>query len=222
MSRWFIHPSEEAVVWTPSPGDCHTDDYEMAGTRCAFVVTYGTDENGFVLIHHPIFPTLRLRPNNTHATYQMDVPADHWPRLTLTPEGDPLSETLVRVKLNGTAEIETTAADGALSVRRICYPSAESRAAYERMTVENTGSVPLTLGATVLGNEVDQTMGPMGINICEVKTDLGDHLGVLEPGGSFTAWIAVTGRANSPDLWTVQQIMGEDTVRARIERAKSV
>ena len=34
--------------------------------------------------------------------------------------------------------------------------------------------------------------------------------------------IAVTGRANSPDLWTVQQIMGEDTVRARIEKAKGL
>ncbi len=33
--------------------------------------------------------------------------------------------------------------------------------------------------------------------------------------------IAVTGRANSPDLWTVQQIMGEDTVRARIGKAKT-
>ena len=31
--------------------------------------------------------------------------------------------------------------------------------------------------------------------------------------------IAVTGRSNSPDLWTIQQIMGPDMVRSRIERA---
>ncbi|MBQ6260106.1 MAG: glutamate--tRNA ligase [Firmicutes bacterium] len=31
--------------------------------------------------------------------------------------------------------------------------------------------------------------------------------------------IAVTGRASSPDLWTVQQIMGPDMVRSRIEKA---
>ena len=42
MSRWTIHPSEDAVVWTVRPGDLHTDDYEMAGYRCAFVVKYGT------------------------------------------------------------------------------------------------------------------------------------------------------------------------------------
>ena len=31
--------------------------------------------------------------------------------------------------------------------------------------------------------------------------------------------IAITGRANSPDLWTVQQIMGRDMVEARIRKA---
>ena len=31
--------------------------------------------------------------------------------------------------------------------------------------------------------------------------------------------IAITGRANSPDLWTVQQIMGTEMVRKRIEKA---
>ncbi len=194
MSRWTIHPTENAVVWTPAPGEAHTDDYEMAGYRCAFVVKYGTDERGFVLTHHPIFPTLRLRPNNTHATYQMDVPDEKWPRLVLLPEREPVKETLVRVKLNGTIEIETTAAEGKLKIRRICFPSTEVRAAYELLTAENTGAEPLELGATILENEVDQTMGPMGINICEIKTDLGSRLGKLSPGASFTAWIAVTGR----------------------------
>ena len=29
--------------------------------------------------------------------------------------------------------------------------------------------------------------------------------------------IALMGRSQSPDVWTIQQIMGEDKVRARIE-----
>ena len=33
--------------------------------------------------------------------------------------------------------------------------------------------------------------------------------------------IAITGRSNSPDLWTIQQIMGPDMVRSRIERAEN-
>lgn len=32
--------------------------------------------------------------------------------------------------------------------------------------------------------------------------------------------VAITGRTNSPDLWTIQQIMGPELVKARIERAQ--
>ena len=32
--------------------------------------------------------------------------------------------------------------------------------------------------------------------------------------------IAITGRANSPDLWTIQQIMGKERVEKRIRKAQ--
>ena len=34
--------------------------------------------------------------------------------------------------------------------------------------------------------------------------------------------VAITGRANSPDLWTIQQIMGPGQVRSRIEKAEAI
>ena len=195
MMRWRIHETENAVVWDVKPGERHTDDLEMAGYGCAFVVKYGMEDDSFVLGHHPVFPTLRLRPNNTHATYQMDIPSEKWPRLiSMKDPGTPVEEVLIRVKLNGTVELFTESKDGALRIRRVCFPSVEYRAAYELWTVMNAGAEPVELTATSLGGEVDQTMGPMGINICEIRTDLGDHLGTLAPGASFDAWIAVTGR----------------------------
>ena len=112
MPRWKLHPSEDAVVWDLRPDEVHTDDYEMAGYRCAFVVRYGQDENGFVLAHHPIFPTLRLRPNNTHATYQLDIQPDRWPMPAA--DGKPVRERLIQAKLNGTLELKTVSADGTL------------------------------------------------------------------------------------------------------------
>ena len=30
--RWHIHETENAVVWDVKPGECHTDDIEMAGS----------------------------------------------------------------------------------------------------------------------------------------------------------------------------------------------
>ena len=195
MMRWRIHETENAVVWEVKPDERHTDDLEMAGYGCAFVVKYGMEEDGFVLGHHPVFPTLRLRPNNTHATYQMEIPSEKWPRLiSMKDPGTPVEEVLTQVTLNGTVELFSESKDGALRIRRICFPSVEYRAAYELLTVTNAGAEPVELAATALDGEVDQTMGPMGINICEIRTDLGAHLGTLAPGASFEAWIAVTGR----------------------------
>ncbi len=192
MARWIIHPTEDAVVWTVNPGDLHTDDYEMAGYRCAFVVKYGTDENGFVLTHHPIFPSLRLRPNNTHATYQMDIPAACWPAPVVN--GIPAREILTCVKLNGTLVLNTVTDDGALRVERRCFPSVDCRAAYELVTVTASGEEPVAFSLTVGNNEVDQTMGPMGINICEVRTDFDGTSALLLPGESLQYSVTVTGR----------------------------
>ena len=78
------------------------------------MVTYGQDENGLVLKHHPIFPTLRLRPNNTHATYQLDIPAERWPSPAIN--GHPLRERLVRVRLCGLLELETEASEAEITL----------------------------------------------------------------------------------------------------------
>ena len=190
MNRWKLHPTEDAIVWELRPGDLHTDDLEMAGHKCAFVVTYGQDENGLVLKHHPIFPTLRLRPNNTHATYQLDIPAERWPSPAVS--GRPLRERLVRARLCGLLELETEA-EG-LSILRRCYPSAGLRAAYELVRVTNAGTEPVEFGLTCGGGEIDQTRGPMGINICEVHLQQYGGPVTLAPGARLVYAVAVTGR----------------------------
>ncbi|MBO7405310.1 MAG: hypothetical protein J6V24_10155 [Clostridia bacterium] len=189
MARWTILPREHAVVWDVKPGELHTDDMEMAGFGCSVVVTYGVDEQGFVLRHHPVFPTLRLRPNNTHASYQMDVPPERMPRLLA--DGLPVTETLRSVKLCGIVELTTEA--GPLSIRRLCFPSANRRAAYELVTVKNSGGSPVCLEPDRVDRiEIDQTMGPMGINILEIFPD--GKPAVLAPGGVYEYSVAITGR----------------------------
>ena len=214
MPRWRIHPAEDAIVWDLSWEDRHTDDLEMAGYKCAFVVTYGQDENGLVLKHHPIFPTLRLRPNNTHATYQLDIPAEAWPSPVL--DGTPVREKLVRVKLNGTLELETVSEDGTLTIRRCCYPSAGQRAAYELICVTNTGTKAVSLSLTCRGGEVDQTRGPMGINICEVHVQHAPDGAVLAPGEAYTYAVAVTGRTAN------EAVPSEDAAEAYAQRLETI
>lgn len=190
MARWNIIRGGSAVEWKVEPGDRHTDDMEMAGFRCADVVKYGMTEEGLYLIHHPVFPTLRLRPNNTHASYQMDVPDSFMPRLSVG--GEPVKETLLSVVLDGTVTLKTSDEAHGLILTHCCYPSTGNRAAYERITVVNGGAASVSLTASSGVTEVDQTMGPMGINILEITSTFEDC--TLEPGEAYTYAAIFTGR----------------------------
>jgi hypothetical protein len=203
--RWNITRDGNAIEWLVT--DLHTDDIEMAGFGCADIVKYGMTEEGFVLLHHPVFPTLRTRPNNTHASYQLDIDDAFMPRLIA--DGEKIAETLKRVEIDGTLILECTAGD--LAVTHICYPSTEARATYEAVTVRNNGTDAVKLTATTYGGEVDQKLGPMGINITEVFTDFEDT--VLASGEEYTYYIVICGRvANEQPV----NLCPADEYRARI------
>ncbi|MBQ9716608.1 MAG: hypothetical protein IJV76_01310, partial [Clostridia bacterium] len=203
--RWNITRDGNAIEWLVT--DLHTDDIEMAGFGCADVVKYGMTGEGFVLLHHPVYPTLRTRPNNTHASYQLDIPDSFMPRLVVN--GEQAAETLTRVEIDGTLILECTAGD--LAVTHVCYPSTEYRVTYEAVTVKNNGAPPVRLTATTYGGVVDQKMGPMGINITEVFTDFADT--VLESGTEYTYYITICGRvANEAPV----NVCPADEYRARI------
>ena len=203
--RWNIIRDGNAIEWLVT--DLHTDDIEMAGFGCADIVKYGMTEEGFVLLHHPVFPTLRTRPNNTHASYQLDINDAFMPRLVVN--GERAAETLNRVEIDGTLRLECTAGD--LAVTHVCYPSTEARAAYESVTVRNNGASAVKLTATTYGGEVDQKMGPMGINITEVFTDFADN--TLESGAEYTYYIVICGRVANE---TPVNVCPADEYRARI------
>ena len=98
--RWSVLKNKKSIVWNVSENDIHTDDIEMAGYKVSTIVTYGMTENGFTLMHHPAFPCLRKRPNDTHATYQLDFPEDMKPKIFV--DGRSVTERLTRVVIDGT------------------------------------------------------------------------------------------------------------------------
>ncbi|MBQ8512668.1 MAG: hypothetical protein IJ497_08650 [Clostridia bacterium] len=172
MARWSIIRDGRAIAWDVKKGDVHTDDVEMAGFYAADTVTYGMTEDGFKLMHRPTFPTLRLRPNNTHATYQLNVPDANVPKVVVN--GEIAEEVLTRVEQNGILTLCCTDEKHGLEIVHTCYPSTDWRITYEAVTVRNTGDCDVDLTVTVGDNEVNQTMGPMGINIMDVITDFED------------------------------------------------
>ena len=187
-ARWNIIKGKTAVEWIVKEGDLHTDDIEMAGFSCADVVTYGTNENGFVLMHHPVFPTLRLRPNDTHASYHRFIDEKDMPMLCVN--GVPVSEKLIRVQIDGVLTLETEAGD--MAITRCCFPSTELRAVYELVTVENRGETDVALSLTCASHKIEEKRGPMGINVLEVEVLA--PKAILRPGETSDCVIAYTGR----------------------------
>ena len=213
MSRWQIIRNGHAVAWVVTPGDLHTDDIEMAGFGCAQVVRYGMTEDGFLWEHHPVFPTLRTRPNNTHASYQMDIPAEKLPRLMTG--GTPICETLLRVELDGTLSVFTAAKEGTLRLIHQCCPSADKRLCFERITVENVSDTPISLDMTAPDPCLGRDMGPMGINLIEYTTDFVPL--TLDAGDTYTYSIAISGRvAHEP----IPAENAEDALRTRRETVR--
>ena len=156
--RWTLK-HQQAITWTPE--DCHTDDLEMAGFGCSDTVKYGTAEDGtLVLIHHPVFPTLRVRPNDTHASWQMDMPEG----IALYCDGEKLREMPTKFRIDGVLHITSRAGD--LQIHRTCYPAATARASFEEIRITNDGTQSVSITTdTPQSRIVGETMGPMGVNV---------------------------------------------------------
>ncbi|MBE6599270.1 MAG: hypothetical protein E7638_07510, partial [Ruminococcaceae bacterium] len=189
MSRWNIKTPKKSIEWTLKPGDIHSEDLEMAGFGVSDTVKYGVDENGFFLIHHPVFPTLRKHNNNTHGSYQLDIEPQFMP--SILAGGSPVREELKKVTIDGTLTLETEA-DG-LAITHRCFPSTELRASYELVSVTNNGKKAVTLSFTTPEEVfVHEEMGAMGICITEVFHDA--EKVTLEEGETYIYGIAITGR----------------------------
>lgn len=161
MTRWHILENKKSIEWLPTPGETHVEDIEMAGFGCSDIVTYGVDETGkLILSHHPVFPTLRCRPNITHASYQLDMSSP-----AILADGMALSEMLDKVVID-CGILQLYSHDGDIQVERTIFPAATKRASYEQIIVRHPAWYSISLDNSVFGKH-EEVMGPMGINIAE-------------------------------------------------------
>ena len=178
-----------SIVWYADKDETHKDDIEMAGRLVSEIVSYGCESGVLSLCHHPVFPTLRTRPNNTHASFQTDIPE------RLIPRPDGAAERLVRVRIDGVLTIDTVS-DWA-EIEHICFPADAVCASFELVTIRNTSDTARTLSSSARTGEAAHTLGPMGIDIIWTESDFTET--TLAPGESYTYYIAFRGGiANEP------------------------
>ncbi len=189
MSRWNIKTPKKAIEWTLKPGDLHSEDIEMAGFGVSDTVKYGVNEEGFFLLHHPVFPSLRRLKNDTRGSYQLDVAPEFIPAILV--DGTPIKEELRKVTINGALHLDTVAAG--LEITHRCFPSTELRATYELVEVTNASGKSVTLTFTTPEEVyVEEEKGSMGIIVTEVFHDAEEM--TLNDGETYIYGIAITGR----------------------------
>lgn len=153
------------LVWKVTPGEVHSDNYEMSGLYVDAIIGYGVSESGTLWLERTgYFPTLRTIPNDTHATLEVTVPPQQAPALLL--DGQAATEYPQEFRLDGTLTVSSRTETG-VTVTRQFFPASESLCFVETVTV--TAQQPVTVSVdcpaeTVLGH----TTGTKGVYVSRV------------------------------------------------------
>jgi len=193
--RWQIDTKQQTLVW-----DCetyredHVDFIEMSGLYTSTVITYGVQKGALHLGRHIVFPTHRIFPNDTHGSWQMDVPEEAVPSLIL--DGEAIREIPLRVTLDGTVKTVSLDGTGRLLIIRTLFPATDRAALCERIEYQNVGTEPIALAVHGDGAiEFCRVRGPYGLNIAERTACLrGLTDGSLAEGEVAVLTVAYTAR----------------------------
>lgn len=203
--------ADRGIVWKVEPGDAHRDEMEMSAFGADFFVGYGVDEAGkMILDRYIVFPRLRTIPNNTHASFQCALAAERIPRLQA--DGQIPEERAVSFAFDGVLTCESES--GGLRIVRQFYPAAEARAAFEKVTLENSKSEPVSVSLDKPEIvPVHRGRGTKGVYRVEASHHFTGKL--LNPGERVTFYLCYSGRiANEP----VPQPDGAQELQKRYER----
>ena len=138
--RWNIEG--ESIVWYVEDKKEHIDDIEMTGLGAAIVYQYGIKEGGEAFFnHHCVWPNLRLKPNDTHASLQYDVTEEFFPKILIDDAVQKLYPKQFRI--NGIVESISQNSSKTLEVTKTVFPSVKEMNLYEIVRVKNISDKPI-------------------------------------------------------------------------------
>jgi hypothetical protein len=124
---------------------------EMAGKGIAVIVTYGTDEQGKLLLKQRlIFPGLRMLPNDTRGSFSLAL-TDHVTDSLLV-DGHPIKERPENFYIKGLLRV-TSGTGTPLTLERTIFPSVDKRAYIESYSLRNTGTTALQVHIPLVGSD---------------------------------------------------------------------
>ncbi|MND66047.1 hypothetical protein D3C80_574330 [compost metagenome] len=157
-NRWRIEPNG-SIYWNIEKSKLpHTDHIEMSGQQVSVWLNYTVDTTGrFQLSRTLVFPSFRMKPNDTHASFMYTVKDQDLPRFFI--DGKPLKEDIINGRHFSNLPQQTTGIyqygimqidsklkkEGTLLLKRYLYPSVDKPLAIETFVFINKDSKPVKL-----------------------------------------------------------------------------
>ncbi len=216
-TRWHMN-SDRSIEWSVN-GTAHTDQIEMSGRRVSFILTYGTNDHGELVIDRQIvWPMLRTIPNNTHASLTHSFNGSIFPQIlvdgSLLPTQKPSA-----VNIKGMVTI-TSAAGADISITRRLFPCTRKAAVIEYCTIQNNSNQahdvdiqPYTHTYTTEGSK-----GVYGVYTLTVQTT-GHRKLRLNAGKSVDFALVFAGRKESEPIISIDP---KQELKARREYVDSI
>ncbi len=196
-NRWTLQPNG-SIEWKPQQNLPHNDHIEMSGRQVSTVLRYGVQANGsFNLNFGMVWPMLRTKPNNTHASLMRKI---DWNPINgiLVNKNRMGTEKVESIRLDGTMHVTSTYRDAGLKVERRLFPSADKPAFLTLVTLSNIlPDRPLLLEMPE-ERSVMQTPAEQGVNgaYTIVKKTQGARTLQLKPGESITITASIQAFSN--------------------------
>lgn len=156
-NRWQIE-STGSIRWDIDNRLPHKDHIEMSGEKISLWLQYEADEEGQLhIIRTVVYPTFRVKPNDTHSSFMQEIPdaelpvffINNKPLSSLLINGHkrkPLSQHLNFIRLNGVWNAESYIGNEKnILLKRMIFPSADKPLAVEKFIFINTSSQPVEI-----------------------------------------------------------------------------
>lgn len=232
IDRWAIQ-QDGSIFWKIGDRLPHADHIEMSGQKVSIWVQYEVDSlRRLHLKRTVVFPTFRMKPNDTHASLMQVISDDELPKIFIN--GKPLKDDLINghrivglqeqvtgIRQNGIMEIYSKIGNhGTISLKRSLFPSVDKAMAIEKLVFVNTGALPALISMDGQDREIriDTSRSYQVPHSLILKTT-GDGSHLVQPGDSLL--FAVSYQA-VPDRQSVMNAAVLPEENARKERIRQI
>lgn len=235
-NRWKIEPNG-SIYWNIGQSKLpHTDHIEMSGQQVSVWLKYTVDTARQLKLERTlVFPTFRMKPNDTHASFMYTIEDHDLPRFFI--DGKPLTADIINgrhfsnfpqktkgIYLNGVMQIDSKLKkDGTLLLKRYLYPSVDKSLAIETFVFYNKDTKPVKLEMEYAFREIktDTSRSVAGPHSFICKT-VNSGLQWVQPGDSVSYSVAYQAMKNGSKEKQIDVAAEEKARRNRVHALNSL